>query len=62
MSKLKPCPFCGATIDITKALHKWTITDDYSVWCPNTNCDARVEGPFRAIAIRRWNKRAKEKP
>ena len=58
MSRLLPCPFCGA------AATAWLDDDgdyehgDVAVCCPDQACEAQVWGKDADDAIVRWNRRA----
>lgn len=58
LSRLLPCPFCGATATA------WLDDDgdyehgDVAVCCPDQKCEAQVWGKNADDAIARWNKRA----
>lgn len=58
LSRLLPCPFCGA------AATAWLDDDgdyehgDVAVYCPDQACEAQVWGKDAADAVNRWNRRA----
>lgn len=68
MTELKPCPFCGKTPKVLPSNPKLDGDAWGAVQCVNKKCPAmpRVEdrckterkhGDYKAVAIKRWNKR-----
>ena len=58
LSRLLPCPFCGATATAWLDDDGDYVHGDVSVCCPDQACEAQVWGKDAADAIARWNKRA----
>ena len=59
--ELKPCPFCGKSVDINNDDTIYPINRGKTVWqcgCNNPDCCATVLGEDRNNAIELWNKRA----
>jgi len=58
LSRLLPCPFCGATATAWLDDDGDYVHGDVSVCCPDQACEAQVWGRDADDAIARWNKRA----
>lgn len=49
---LKPCPFCGASPEMTK----YMPDEQYSLVCPDCGTDADIYAPIDE-AVKQWNRR-----
>ena len=58
LSRLLPCPFCGATATAWLDDDGDYVHGDVSVCCPDQACEAQVWGKDADDAVNRWNKRA----
>lgn len=63
--KLKPCPFCGNSMEsddedgcYQKAGFISASTPVWAVVCFSTDCNASVEATSKEAAITAWNRRA----
>ncbi len=56
MSKMKPCPFCGAKAELFIEYGYGNYNDKYSVMCTKCECDM---GEFDSLeeAYEKWNTR-----
>ncbi len=53
--KLKPCPFCGAEVEVVKDSE--FCFEGYSVWCENCRSQSAIyDDPTDAVEA--WNRRA----
>ena len=67
--KLKPCPFCGHSMEsddengcYQKSGFISASTTVWSVTCFETACNASVESTSKDAAIAAWNRRTPEQP
>ena len=52
--KLKPCPFCGAEVEVVKDFE--FCFEGYYVWCENC-CSSSATYDDKTDAIEAWNRR-----
>ena len=52
--KLKPCPFCGAEVEVVKDFE--SCFEGYSVWCENCHSSSAIYYD-KTDAVEAWNRR-----